>query len=177
MWSSSGGSRLARLALVVALLVSACGLNPPGAASCQGVEAGMCRRLAAEAAADPRRQASSVEVRCATGACDQHDGEVAIVVAWSDGSSEVRMFGWNAEDVPPGFPVVPTCEAMNVDVCAQQAARSWTIGEEANIAAIHIRCDGVCNQDEGAGTSRVTFRDGRVREQGFAYAQAPAPAP
>lgn len=138
----------------------------------------MCARLVAEAGADRTRAISAIAVRCATGTCDQGDGEVTILVTFADGTTAVRNVGWDATALPIGFPTVPTCEGIKVDHCIRQAANSWRLGEEGGIVAIHLRCDqGRCGPDEGIGTTRVTFRDRTVREESWAYATAPEPAP
>jgi hypothetical protein len=149
-----------------------------GQASCEDVESTMCARLVAEVAADRNPNTSSVHVRCATGACDQRDGEVTILVTFADGATAVRNVGWNAAGLPIGFPAVPTCEGIKVDSCIAQAGRSYGVDEADRIVAIHIRCEsGLCGPNEGAGSTRLTFRDGTAREEDFAYALAPEPAP
>jgi hypothetical protein len=138
----------------------------------------MCSRLIAEVAADRTRNISAIAVRCATGHCDKGDGEVTILVSFADGTTAVRNVGWDATKLPLGFPTVPTCEGIKVDPCIGQAARSFRVDEADRIVAIHIRCEeGLCGPDEGTGATRLTFRDGTVREESWAYAIAPEPAP
>jgi hypothetical protein len=150
----------------------------PGRSACEGVESTMCARLIAEVAADRTRAISAVAVRCATGTCDQGDGEVTISVSFADGTTGVRNIGWDGSALPIGFPTVPTCEGIKVDSCIRQAANSWRLGEEGGIVRIHVRCEeGLCGPDEGTGATRVTFSDGKVREESWAYASAPEPAP
>lgn len=150
----------------------------PGHYECEDVESTMCARLIAEVAADRTRAISAISVRCATGSCDQGDGEVTILVSFADGTTAVRNVGWNGTALAIGFPAVPTCEGIKVEPCNRQAANSFRLGEEGRIVAIHVRCEeGLCGPEEGTGTTRVTFRDGTVREESWAYAMAPEPAP
>jgi hypothetical protein len=148
-----------------------------GRAACEGVESTMCARLIAEVAADRTRAISAIAVRCATGTCDQGDGEVTISVSFADGTTDVRNIGWDASAVPPGFPAVPTCEGIKMDPCIRQAASSFRVDESGGIVGIHLRCaEGQCGPDEGTGVTRLTFRDGSVREESWGYALAPEPA-
>jgi hypothetical protein len=149
----------------------------PGSYECGDVESTMCDRLIAEVAPDRTRTISAISVRCATGSCDQIEGEVTISVSLVDGTTAVRNIGWNGTALPIGFPAVPTCEGLEVDPCNGQAARSFLVDEADRIVAIHVRCEeGLCGPDEGSGATRLTFRDGTVREEAFGYAVAPEPA-
>jgi hypothetical protein len=137
----------------------------------------MCTRLVAEIAADRTANIAAIAVRCATGACDQRDGEVTISVSFADGKTTVRNVGWDVTAVPGSFPVVPTCEGIKIDACVRQAANAWTLGEEGRIVGIHLRCEqGQCGPDEGTGVTRVTFRDGSNQLDSWSYAMAPEPA-
>jgi hypothetical protein len=149
-----------------------------GRSACEGVESTMCARLIAEVAADRTQTISAIAVRCATGTCDQNDGEVTISVSFAAGTTAVRNVGWDATQLPIGFPTVPTCEGIKVDTCIKQAASIFGRDEASDIVAIHLRCEeGLCGPDEGTGVTRVTFRDGSVREESLGYALAPEPAP
>lgn len=172
------------LLTIAATVLVACGCQPFGSggfggrSACEGVEATMCDRLVAEVAADRSRTISAVAVRCATGTCDPGDGEVTILVTFADGTTAVRNIGWNGTALPIGFPAVPTCEGIKVDICTRQAASVFRLDEANRIVAIHLRCEqGACGPDEGSGVTRVTFRDGSVREESWGYAMAPEPAP
>jgi hypothetical protein len=171
--------------LWVALVIAAGGCQAfdsdrfVGQASCEDVESTMCARLVAEVAADRNPNTSAVAVRCAAGPCDAGSGEVTIAVSFADGTTAVRNVAWNGNALPMiGFPTVPTCEGIEVDPCMRQAANSWRLGEADRIVAIHLRCDeGLCGPFEGVGSTRLTFRDGSVREESWGYAMAPEPAP
>jgi hypothetical protein len=150
----------------------------PGRYECEDVQSTICGRLIAEVAADRTRDIAAIAVRCATGTCDQGDGEATVLVSFADGTTAVRNIGWDATGLPMGFPAVPTCEDIKVDACVRQAASVFRVEEADRIVAIHLRCDeGACGPDEGSGVTRVTFRDGTVREESWGYALAPEPAP
>jgi hypothetical protein len=149
-----------------------------GRSGCERVESTMCARLIAEVAADRSRAISAIAVRCATGSCDQSDGEVTISVSFADGTTALRNIGWDATALAIAFPTVPTCEGIKVDPCNRQAASGFRFDQAGAIVSIHVRCEeGLCGPDEGTGSTRMTFRDGTVREESWAYASAPLPAP
>lgn len=171
------GPALAALAIaVVAAGCFAFGPDNPHGARCDGVEAQMCNRLIDEVSAG-QADVVSVVVRCATGACDQHAGDVSISVGYGDGRIVNRMIGWSAAGLLPGLAAAPTCENIKIDQCIAQVARSLPVGQAASVATIHVRCKAKsCGSDGGEGVTRLTFRDGTSREEGWAYALAPEPA-